>query len=174
MHQETIQYYDLEATRLSEKYNSAGVKSLHETLQTWLPREGKVLEIGCGSGRDSSFMAATLGLQVTATDANGGMIACAECATYEAKAIYSKKINNHKRDRSVARKIVQLRRDCLVHCWRILHDAPPTRFRNESGRTLLGGDFPDKNWEAPLFMAFSEAIEAVAQQRGAERWVPDR
>jgi len=50
---------------------------LHALLRQWLPPEGRVLEIGRGSGRDAWFMASQLGLDVLATDGSEKLIALA-------------------------------------------------------------------------------------------------
>ena len=48
--------------------------TIHHALHRWFtPAKGRVLEIGCGSGSEAVFMA-SLGYQVTATDASQGML----------------------------------------------------------------------------------------------------
>jgi len=78
MNQETIQYYDKQAAACSARYNRADVTALHEILSRWLHAPARVLEIGCGSGRDASFMASALELEVVATDASSQMIELAQ------------------------------------------------------------------------------------------------
>ena len=73
MHQKTVEYYNVQAELLAVQYQKADVKSLQLLLHRWLPAGGRVLEIGCGSGRDSAFMA-SLGCAVVATDASVEML----------------------------------------------------------------------------------------------------
>ncbi len=73
MHPPTIQYYDDHAGRLAARYATADVSAMHHMLERWLPTEGTILEIGCGAGRESAWMAAR-GLKVTATDASAAML----------------------------------------------------------------------------------------------------
>ena len=72
MDQSTLQYYEENAELLANRYNSADLSALHNILQRWLPPQGGVLEIGCGSGRDALFMK-SLGCHVTALDGSPSM-----------------------------------------------------------------------------------------------------
>ena len=69
----SIKYYEQNAARLAPEYHSAEVTGIHTLLSRWLPIGGEVLEIGCGAGRDASFMA-SLGCKVVATDASESML----------------------------------------------------------------------------------------------------
>lgn len=73
MDQNTINYYETNAEQLVTRYRGADASALHALLRLWLPSSGQVLEIGCGCGRDAAFMA-SLGLEVTATDASPEML----------------------------------------------------------------------------------------------------
>jgi len=77
MHQKTVEYYNVQAELLAAQYQKADVKSLQLLLRRWLPAGGRVLEVGCGSGRDSAFMA-SLGCSVVAADASAAMLKQAE------------------------------------------------------------------------------------------------
>jgi SAM-dependent methyltransferase len=52
----TIDYYNENAALLSIRYNSANVENIHKILTTTFPQKSKLLELGCGSGRDINFM----------------------------------------------------------------------------------------------------------------------
>jgi len=52
----TLTYYDENAVVLSKRYNSANVENIHKILTTTFPQKSKLLELGCGSGRDINFM----------------------------------------------------------------------------------------------------------------------
>ncbi len=74
MDAKTLQYYDSHGVLLARQYASADCTALHALLQEWLPPGGKILEIGCGSGRDALYMA-SLGCRVTALDGSAAMVA---------------------------------------------------------------------------------------------------
>jgi SAM-dependent methyltransferase len=73
MDSKTLGYYDDNAERLTRAYNGADVSQLHALLRRVLPVPGRVLEIGCGSGRDALFMA-SLGCSVVAADGSEQML----------------------------------------------------------------------------------------------------
>lgn len=73
MHNSTIKYYEENAEQLAQRYANADVSDLRNLLAKWLPDQGRVLEIGCGTGRESFWMA-DRGLSVTATDASRAML----------------------------------------------------------------------------------------------------
>lgn len=72
----TIKYYQKNAESLAHRYESAGVKEMQALLKSCFDPGAKLLEIGCGSGRDASFMLAC-GFDVTAVDGSEEMIASA-------------------------------------------------------------------------------------------------
>lgn len=82
MDQSTLQYYEENAELLANRYNSADLSALHNILQRWLPPQGGVLEIGCGSGRDALFMK-SLGCHVTALDGNPSMAKITQKAFFD-------------------------------------------------------------------------------------------
>jgi len=57
MSNDTIQHYDANSARFLPRYETADAAFLHTLQRQWLPPEGRVLEIGRGSGRDAWFMA---------------------------------------------------------------------------------------------------------------------
>lgn len=80
--------------------------------------------------------------------------------------------NNRKSDRLPTYKLLQRRRDLIIHYWRGLEEALGERFRREA-LNLLGSDtLPSDSWEPLLFSRFVEAFETTAAQRGAARWEP--
>ena len=72
MDAKTRKFYDHHATFLAGRYATADLAKFHALLKKWLPSAGKVLEIGCGSGRDALYMA-SLGCSVTALDGSEKM-----------------------------------------------------------------------------------------------------
>ena len=76
----TLSYYEKNASTLSKRYESANVDSIHQTLLKTFSSNSKLLEIGCGSGRDATFMQEQ-GYNITAIDGSQKMID-------EAKAIH--------------------------------------------------------------------------------------
>ena len=52
----TIEYYKKNARLLAKRYESANVSKVQKLLLEVFPKKSYLLEIGCGSGRDASFM----------------------------------------------------------------------------------------------------------------------
>ena len=69
----TLSYYETNASNLSKRYESADVVTLHQTLLKTFTPNSKLLEIGCGSGRDARFMFEK-GYDITAIDGSQKMI----------------------------------------------------------------------------------------------------
>ena len=73
MDKPTIDFYNLHANEQAALYETADMSSMYNRLATLLKDKGKILEIGCGSGRDARALA-NMGFSVVATDASEGMI----------------------------------------------------------------------------------------------------
>ena len=69
----TLSYYEENVSNLSKRYESANVTTIHQTLLKTFSPNSKLLEIGCGSGRDASFMQKQ-GYNLTAIDGSQKMI----------------------------------------------------------------------------------------------------
>ena len=69
----TLSYYEKNASNLTQRYESANVTILHQILLKTFSPHSKLLEIGCGSGRDASFMREQ-GYDITAIDGSEKMI----------------------------------------------------------------------------------------------------
>jgi SAM-dependent methyltransferase len=55
--QATVDYYDNHAQECSRKYEAADMSHLDHLLLRHLPEKGaRVLELGCGSGREAAFL----------------------------------------------------------------------------------------------------------------------
>jgi SAM-dependent methyltransferase len=75
MDEATLEYYDRNAGACSARYESADMSHLDHLLLRHLPQHGaRVLELGCGSGREAAFLVQH-GHDVRAVDASEGMIA---------------------------------------------------------------------------------------------------
>lgn len=70
---QTTSYYDANAAAVAERYEHAEMAGLHQLLLPRLPSGSRVLEVGCGSGREAAFLLAN-GYDVTALDASTPMI----------------------------------------------------------------------------------------------------
>jgi len=70
----TLAYYQDNAKHLSQRYESAKVDNIHTLLLKTFPITSRLLEIGCGSGRDASFMHHN-GYDILAIDGSMEMIA---------------------------------------------------------------------------------------------------
>ncbi len=72
MHETTLSYYESHAHRFFEDTRNVDMTSLYGPFLSLLPEGGRVLDAGCGSGRDSlAFL--ERGYEVTALDASGAM-----------------------------------------------------------------------------------------------------
>ena len=69
----TLQAYETRASEFAARYGAANLAPLHRLLLAHLPRAGRVLEIGCGTGREAAFLAEH-GFTVIATDASHAML----------------------------------------------------------------------------------------------------
>ncbi len=83
MDSKTHHYYETQGERLVQRYASADLSEFHSLLKQWLPPSGRVLEIGCGTGRDALYMS-SLGCSVTALDGSEIMAALTRKAFSEA------------------------------------------------------------------------------------------
>ena len=69
----TLSYYSKNSLIVAERYESADVPQLHDFLSSSLKPGGRLLELGCGSGRDAAFMVSQ-GFRVLATDGSASMV----------------------------------------------------------------------------------------------------
>jgi 2-polyprenyl-3-methyl-5-hydroxy-6-metoxy-1,4-benzoquinol methylase len=77
MHGSTLDYYNENAEKLAELYETADMSEVHSLLLRFLPQRASVMEIGCGSGRDAAFLIAN-GYDVTAVEASAQMMEVAQ------------------------------------------------------------------------------------------------
>lgn len=70
----TLAWYDAHAAARAERYDALEPHALAQLLERWIPAGARVLEFGCGSGRDARALAAR-GALVTATDGSAAMLA---------------------------------------------------------------------------------------------------
>jgi 2-polyprenyl-3-methyl-5-hydroxy-6-metoxy-1,4-benzoquinol methylase len=77
MDQPTIDYYNENAEKLSELYETADMLNIHSLMLRFIPEKARILEIGCGSGRDASLLISR-GYDVTAVEASPKMIEVAQ------------------------------------------------------------------------------------------------
>lgn len=68
-----LNYYEDNANLLVNRYESADVSEVQQLLLQTFEKNSKLLEIGCGSGRDASFMTKH-NFDVTAIDGSKNMI----------------------------------------------------------------------------------------------------
>lgn len=68
-----LNYYEENANSLINRYELADVSEVQQLLLTTFEKNSKLLEIGCGSGRDASFMTKN-NFDVTAIDGSKNMI----------------------------------------------------------------------------------------------------
>ncbi len=73
MDSRTLAFYEGNSQRLSILYESADMRRFYESVNSLLQGEGKVLDVGCGEGRDVRALA-QLGYEVVGCDASKAMI----------------------------------------------------------------------------------------------------
>ena len=64
---ETIDYYNAQAKEFVSGTVNVAFTDIQDTFLTYLPPSGKILDFGCGSGRDTKYFL-TKGYEVDATD----------------------------------------------------------------------------------------------------------
>lgn len=69
----TLAYYKINAKYLSKQYESAKIDHIHKLLLNSFSPSSHLLEIGCGSGRDASFMLRN-GYDILAIDGSKEMV----------------------------------------------------------------------------------------------------
>ncbi len=67
-----ITYYSTNASTLAKQYDSVSFESVHKDWLQAIPKEGMVLDVGAGSGRDARYLAAK-GLGVVAVEPAEGI-----------------------------------------------------------------------------------------------------
>ena len=73
MDEQTVKAYDARAAYFATQHGAADASELQRILLKHLPDGARILEIGCGCGRDALFLAEH-GFRVVATDASAGML----------------------------------------------------------------------------------------------------
>ncbi len=76
----TIQYYDEHAGSYVNDTKNASMKYAYDRFLFYMPKEGKILDLGCGSGRDSLYFK-NQGYEVDAADGSAEMAAAASAYT---------------------------------------------------------------------------------------------
>ena len=71
---ETIAYYDQHAADFCEKHDAVRLDPFHEAVRANIPYGSKILEIGCGSGRDAARSLQD-GYDIIALDGSKGLLA---------------------------------------------------------------------------------------------------
>ena len=88
---ETLSHYERNAAREAGRYESISALTIETVLERWIPCGARVLELGCGSGRDARRMAAR-GVRVTATDGSEEMLRIARNLAKDIEGIRFQKL----------------------------------------------------------------------------------
>jgi 2-polyprenyl-3-methyl-5-hydroxy-6-metoxy-1,4-benzoquinol methylase len=75
----TVKHYTDTADERCAAYEGVDVSGTHELMLRHFGKDSRLLEIGCGSGRDAAFLVSH-GRDVTAMDASEGMVKAASKA----------------------------------------------------------------------------------------------
>ncbi len=73
MNHTTLKYYNENGKNIAKRYETAKVSNLHKALKHSFKQPARLLELGCGSGRDAAFMT-NYGFHVVAVDGAASMI----------------------------------------------------------------------------------------------------
>ncbi|WDP83980.1 MAG: class I SAM-dependent methyltransferase [Desulfobacter sp.] len=73
MNHSTLRYYNENAEQTAARYETADVSDLHILLKNSFKPSANLLELGCGSGRDASFMMSQ-GFKVIGIDGSNAMV----------------------------------------------------------------------------------------------------
>ncbi len=74
---ETIKYYDNNAQDFFDSVKDYDIQFLYDLFLKDIPKAGKILDAGCGGGRDSKYFKNN-GLEVTAFDASAELVKIAQ------------------------------------------------------------------------------------------------
>lgn len=74
MSNRTVEYYEQNAVELSQRYETTALDSFHNALHAIIEPGAKIIEIGCGSGRDAA-RALAYGYDVIALDGSKNLLA---------------------------------------------------------------------------------------------------
>lgn len=66
-------HYDQEAKNISSRYEKADMSWMYEIITGAFPAKSRLLELGCGSGRDAGILLKA-GLDIIATDGSSAML----------------------------------------------------------------------------------------------------
>lgn len=69
----TLLHYDQEAKNISSRYEKADMSWMYEIITGMFPAKSRLLELGCGSGRDAAILLKS-GLDIIATDGSPAML----------------------------------------------------------------------------------------------------
>ena len=69
----TLEYYEHNARPVARRYEGMGFRSAIDRLARMVRPDARVLELGCGSGRDAAYLL-SLGVNVEATDGSTAML----------------------------------------------------------------------------------------------------
>lgn len=90
MDRDTVEFYNQNATRLSAVYMQADMSGFYNVVDDLLHGKGRVLDVGCGEGRDACALAMR-GYVVTGCDASIEMIGCARARALHANCSFQVK-----------------------------------------------------------------------------------
>ena len=73
MENSTLKYYEKNSREITEKYENIDMKNLQQKLTEVFTNKDKILELGCGSGRDAAYLISH-GYDVTVSDGSQNML----------------------------------------------------------------------------------------------------
>ena len=73
---ETLDYYNKNAQEFCQSTVNADMSVCYQMFEKYLPHGGKILDLGCGSGRDSKYFLSQ-GYEVVSVDGSEAICKCA-------------------------------------------------------------------------------------------------
>lgn len=79
------------------------------------------------------------------------------------------KINNEKRNKIPSIKVIERKKDLIIHYWEMIDSYKPDRFRKEIKVSLLGNN-PNLNWQNAAINQLKNSCNFLITTRGYEEW----
>jgi len=78
-------------------------------------------------------------------------------------------INKQKRDKIPSVRLIETRKDLIMHYWDLVNEYQPIRFQKEMQVALLGNN-TDASWQETAIYQLQKSCEYLISQRGYEEW----
>lgn len=169
----TILYYHQQAALLAAQYNALAFEHVHASWQSYWPRDQLVLDIGAGSGRDASWLAAH-GCQVIAVEPAAALLKLGQVKTAEQQLQTVQWLADTLPELKACYEL-NLQFNCILLSAVWMHILPSDRVRAfrkmanllaPGGRLIISLRFGDFSDERVAYAVSVDEIAQLAQQFG--------